>query len=167
MSTPAATGSDRKAHHHLHHAGVRWSRQTPDFRYETYSRTHTWRFGGGAQVQGSSAPEFRGTAALPNPEEALVVALSSCHMLSFLAIAARKRLVVERYEDDAEGEMTEIVRGRLAVTRVVLRPRVTFGGAKRPNAATVDALHHRAHEECFIANSVRTEVTVAHSVVEP
>ena len=150
---------------HPHRAGVRWTRTTPEFIYESYSRAHEWRFGGGVSLEGSSAPEFRGTAALPNPEEALVVALSSCHMLSFLAIAARKRFTVERYEDDAEGEMSEIAKGRLAVTRVVLRPRVAFGGDRVPDAQAVEAMHHLAHEQCFIANSVKTEVVVEHSVI--
>lgn len=140
-----------------HHATVRWSRTTPEFTYDTYSRDHAVTFGTGASVSWSGAPEFRGNPALVNPEEAFVAALSSCHMLTFLAVCARKRLVVESYEDAAEGVLEKNAEGHLAVTRVTLRPRVQFSGDAPESLA---ALHKIAHEQCFIANSVRTEVTV-------
>jgi organic hydroperoxide reductase OsmC/OhrA len=142
-----------------HHASVRWSRGSSAFTYDAYSRKHRWRFGGGVELDGSSAPEYLGDAALPNPEEALVMALSSCHMLSFLAIAARKRLTVDSYEDPAVGHMEKNAEGKLAVTRVELRPRVVFSG-NAPSAEEVAKLHEQAHHVCFIANSVRTEVSV-------
>ena len=108
----------------------------------------------------SAAPEFLGRAELPNPEEALVAALSSCHMLTFLAVAARKRLVVNSYEDEAVGVMAKNEDGRLAVTRVVLRPRIVWGGERTPTAEEIARMHEISHRECFIANSVRTEVVV-------
>lgn len=143
-----------------HRAAVRWERGGAPFTYEGYSRRHRWTFGGGAELDGSSAPEYLGDASLPNPEEALVVALSSCHMLSFLAIAARKRLTVESYEDDAVGHMEKNAEGRLAVTKVELRPRAHFSGPNAPDATALAKLHEQAHHACFIANSVKTEVTV-------
>lgn len=141
-----------------HHATIAWERTTEDFTYDTYSRNHLWRFGGGVEIPASAAPGFLGDAGRVDPEEAFVAALSSCHMLTFLAIAARKRLVVDRYRDSAVGYLEKNADGKLAVTRVVLRPEVVF--QETPAAEVIDRLHHRAHEECFIANSVRTEVRV-------
>jgi len=143
-----------------HRASVHWSRGGAEFTYEKYPRLHRWTFGGGVSLDGSSAPEYLGDAKLPNPEEALVMALSSCHMLSFLAIAARKRLTVESYEDDAVGHMEKNAEGKLAITRCELRPRVRFSGASVPDAEALAKLHEQAHHVCFIANSVKTEVTV-------
>ncbi|HTO70818.1 MAG TPA: OsmC family protein [Myxococcota bacterium] len=143
-----------------HRATTRWARGDRPFTYDAYSRTHRWSFGGGAELDGSAAPEYLGDAKLPNPEEALVMALSSCHMLSFLAIAARKRLTVESYEDAAVGHMEKNAEGRLAITRAELHPRVVFSGANQPTKQELAKLHEQAHHVCFIANSVRTEVTV-------
>ena len=112
-----------------HEAIIQWKRTTPDFHLDSYSRDHSWRFGSGSSVAATAAPEFRGSPTLVNPEEALVAAVSSCHMLTFLAIAARKGLVVDAYEDRAVGHLTKDDRGRLVVSRVVLSPRVTFRGA--------------------------------------
>lgn len=142
-----------------HRCRIAWSRDGHDYTYEIYSRDHGWSFPGGQTLQASSAPEFLGRAERANPEEALVGALSSCHMLTFLALAARKRLVVETYDDAAVGTMEKNEVGRLAVTRVVLRPRIAWGG-DAPDAAAVEKLHHTAHEHCFIANSVKTEVVI-------
>lgn len=141
-----------------HLASVRWSRSTPDFQYDTYDRNHTWRSGSGVEVAASAASEFKGDPTRMNPEEALVAALSGCHMLTFLAIAARKGLVVDRYEDDAVGVL-EKEGGKLWVTKVTLRPRVVFAGTT-PDAAALAHLHEQAHNNCFIANSVKTQVTV-------
>jgi organic hydroperoxide reductase OsmC/OhrA len=143
-----------------HRVTVTWARQTPDFSYQTYNRSHTWSFDGGAQVRASAAPAYRGDPACVDPEEAFVAALSACHMLTFLALATKKRLVVDRYVDEATGYLEKDDRGKLAVTRVVLRPRIEFGGAGAPPAETLAELHHDSHEHCFIASSVRTEVTV-------
>jgi len=142
-----------------HRVQVSWERGGIDFGYETYPRDHRWRFAGGVEVPASAAPDFRGDAKRVDPEAAFVAALSSCHMLTFLAIASRKRLVVDSYEDDAIGYLEKNEAGKLAITRVVLRPRVAFAGAA-PSAETVADLHERAHRECFIANSVRTDVSV-------
>jgi organic hydroperoxide reductase OsmC/OhrA len=139
-----------------------WRRTTPDFRYESYDRNHTVVTGSGREIPCSAAPEFKGDGARANPEEFLVAALSSCHMLTFLAVAAKRKLVVESYDDDAEGTLEKNAAGKLVVAHVTLHPRVRF--TSDVDGATLDALHRRAHEECFIANSVRTEVTVQSAV---
>ena len=142
-----------------HFATVEWERGSVEFEYRSYSRDHTWRFEGGVQVCASSAPEYLGNANLVDPEKAFVAALASCHMLTFLAIAARKRLVVDRYRDAAEGVLEKNADGKLAVTRVVLHPNVSFG-SRAPSPEALEKIHELAHKECFIANSVRTSVTV-------
>jgi len=143
-----------------HKATVEWKRGNDIFSYESYSRDHVVRYDNGIQMPGSAAPAFRGNPARVDPESALVAALSSCHMLTFLAIAAKKQLVVDTYCDQAVGFLEKNAKGKLAVTRVILRPKVTFGGTAPPTAEQLGALHERAHAECFIANSVMTEVTV-------
>ena len=142
----------------VHSATIRWSRATPDYTYETYDRSHTWAFGTGTTIAGSAAPEFRGDGTKVNPEEALVGALSSCHMLTFLAIAAKKGFTVDRYTDAAEGTL-EKKDGRMWVTKVVLRPAVEFA-APVPSPEVIANLHASAHAGCFIANSVKTEVVI-------
>jgi organic hydroperoxide reductase OsmC/OhrA len=137
-----------------------WRRATPDFAYDTYNRAHEVRMGGGQIVPWSSAPEFKGEPERVNPEEALVAALSTCHMLTFLAIAARKRLTVDLYEDDAFGVMTKNEKGKLWVSKVVLAPKVVFGGENKPSETEISAMHHAAHENCFVANSVKTEIVI-------
>lgn len=143
-----------------HAVDVSWNRDGHEFTYRTYSRDHEWRFDGGATVPASANPAFMGSPGPVDPEEAFVASLSSCHMLTFLAIAAKKRLVVDSYDDHAVGVMAENSRGRLAITRVTLHPTIAFSGAE-PDAETLERMHHLAHEQCFIANSVTTEVTVA------
>ncbi len=141
---------------------VSWERGTQVFVDHRYSRAHVWRFDGGIEVPASSSP---GVIPLPlsradavDPEEAFVASLSSCHMLWFLSLAAKARYVVDSYVDQAEGVMERNLQGKLAMTRVTLRPLVVFSGAARPDKTRLEALHHQAHEECFIASSVRTEV---------
>lgn len=142
-----------------HRASVRWQRTSTDFTYDSYNRAHEICFKDGrVRVAASAAPAFKGDAERVDPEEAFVASLSSCHMLSLLAICARKRIVVDSYEDDAEGHLEKGEGGKFWVARVTLRPRVRF--ATEVSAAVLDDLHHRAHEECFIANSVKTTVTV-------
>jgi organic hydroperoxide reductase OsmC/OhrA len=143
-----------------HRATIAWQRGEREFSYDGYSRDHTWRFDGGVEIPGSAAPGYLGNPEHVDPEEAFVAAVASCHMLTFLAIAARKRLVVDRYEDEAVGHMEKNAEGRLAITRVTLRPSVRFGGQGAPSEEQLAALHHRAHENCFIANSVRSEIEV-------
>jgi len=144
-----------------HHAAVAWRRKSSDFTYESYNRAHEMRFKGGAIVlPASSAPAFRGDAERVDPEEAYVASLSSCHMLTFLAICARKRLAVETYEDEAVGFLEKGEAGKLWMARVILRPRIRFAPGVKPDAAQLAELHHLAHGQCFIASSVKTEVTV-------
>ncbi len=150
-----------------HHARIDWSRDGTPFTYETYPRAHTIAFGGGATLRASAAVEYRGDGALPNPEELLVAALSSCHMLTFLAIAARRGLTVDRYEDHAEGTLAKDAGGRLAVTTCVLRPRIGFGEGTHVEPAELARLHEQAHRGCFIASSVRTDVRVEPAAEAP
>jgi organic hydroperoxide reductase OsmC/OhrA len=129
-----------------------------------YPRAHVWRFDGGAEVLASSSPHsVRVPLSDPSavdPEEAFVASLASCHMLWFLSIAAKQGRLIDEYVDHAVGYMEKNDEGRLAMTRVVLRPRVTFATGVIPTAAQLRELHDRAHHECYIANSVRTVVTV-------
>ena len=143
-----------------HTVTVDWRRETPDFAYETYNRDHDWTFDAGVTVRGSAAPAYKGSESCVDPEEAFVASLSSCHMLTFLAIAAKKRYVVDDYQDEAVGVLGKDASGRLAITKVTLRPRVTFGGEKLPGDEEFRRLHDQAHHACFIANSVKTEVVV-------
>lgn len=143
-----------------HKASLKWFRGGTDFSYKTYPRNHTWRFEGGVEVPASAAPQFFGDASRVDPESALVAALSSCHLLTFLAIAANSGFVVDSYQDEPVGHLEKNANGKLAVTRVILRPRIVFSGAKQPSAPELEKLHDKAHRECFIANSVLTTVTV-------
>jgi organic hydroperoxide reductase OsmC/OhrA len=143
-----------------HHATVVWRKTTESFAYDDYNREHEWRFGDHTVVKASAAPGYFGDGASVDPEEAFVAALSSCHMLTFLALCARKRLVVESYDDEAVGHLEKNARGMLAVTRVELHPRIRFADGIVVGAEQLQSLHERAHEHCFIANSVTTEVIV-------
>ena len=146
-----------------HGAVVEWTRGEQPFTDKRYSRAHVWRFDGGAVVPGSSSP-----AGVPipmsdpagvDPEEAMIASLSSCHMLWFLAFAANAGLVVDRYLDDASGELDKNEAGKSYLARVALKPVTTFSG-RQPDQAELDALHHAAHEHCDMAHSVRSEITV-------
>jgi organic hydroperoxide reductase OsmC/OhrA len=143
-----------------HKVTVEWKRETPDFAYETYNRDHDWAFDAGVTVRASANPAYRGSESCVDPEEAFVASLSSCHMLTFLAIAARKRYVVDGYHDEAVGVLAKDAAGSLALTRVTLRPQVRFGGEKVPGPEDLRQLHDQAHHACFIANSVKTEIVV-------
>ena len=149
---------------HEYTAQVHWQRQGATFTDKRYSRGHDWHFDGGITVPGSSSPlSVRApfsVAAAVDPEEAFVAAISSCHMLWFLDIAARAGWVVDDYLDDAVGVMTANAQGKPWISLVTLRPRIRFAGEKQPDAAEVARLHHVAHGECYIANSVRSEVRV-------
>lgn len=148
-------------------ARVSWQRDHAPFVDNRYSRAHAWTFDGGVTVPASASPHVvpvpMSEPANVDPEEAFVAALSSCHMLFFLSIAARQRYVVDAYVDDAVGVMEKNEEGRLAMTKVVLHPRIHFSGEKIPDAAQLARLHHLAHTSCFLANSVKTEVTVTSS----
>ena len=137
-----------------------WRRATPDFDYKTFDRGHTWHLAGGQTVHGSAAPEFSGDSVKSNPEEALLAALSSCHMLTFLAIAALKKLVVDSYEDEPLAELGKNEKGKMMVARLTLRPKVVFGGETVPDPDAVRELHRKAKENCFIGNSLLSPVTL-------
>jgi organic hydroperoxide reductase OsmC/OhrA len=143
-----------------HHATIEWNRTSDDFGYATYNREHTWKFEGGESVRASAAPGYKGDPSCVDPEEAFVASLSACHMLTFLALCTKKKLVVDSYVDAAIGHLEKTEAGRLAITKVVLRPRIEFGEGGAPAQGVLDELHHKAHELCFIANSVKTEIAV-------
>ena len=145
---------------HKYIATTTWRRSSSDFTYDSYNRAHEVKFGGGEAVPWSAAPEFKGDAQRVNPEEAYVASLSTCHMLTFLALAARKRFVVDSYVDEAFGVMERNADGKYWVSRVTLRPQVTFSGPRQPSTEEISELHHGAHDNCFVANSVKTEITV-------
>jgi organic hydroperoxide reductase OsmC/OhrA len=146
-----------------HRARVAW-KATGEFARGKYSREHTWSFDGGQTVVASSSP-----SAVPvplsnpagiDPEEALVAAIASCHMLTFLFLAYKQGFVIETYSDDAFGSMAKNEKGIYWVDRITLQPDVAFVGEKRPSAAELAELHHHAHEQCFISNSVKSEIIV-------
>ncbi len=145
-----------------HSAFIAW-RSDGGFADNSYSRRHHWRFDGGAEVIGSSSPDVvpvpRSDPAGVDPEEALAASAASCHMLWFLSLAQAAGLDVESYEDEAVAELGRTGRGRIAITRIVLRPRIAFAG-RQPDQAELDRLHHEAHERCFIANSLNCEIAV-------
>lgn len=143
-----------------HRASLTWNRDRDDFKYPTYTRDHEWAFPGGEGIPASAAPEFLGNASRVDPEEAFVAAIAACHMLTFLAVAAKRRFVVDAYTDDAIGYMEKNEDGRLAITLVELHPDIRFSGETRPTPEQIESMHHLSHEECFIANSVKTEIVV-------
>ena len=143
-----------------HKVTLTWKRGDKPFEYQKYSRDHTWKFNGGHEMQASAAPAYLGNPQLVDPEEAFVASLSSCQMLTFLAIAAKKKFVLDEYHDEATGYMEKNADGKLAITRVTLKLRLRFSGEKQPTAQEIEEMNHGAHEQCFIANSVKTEVKV-------
>ena len=142
-----------------HKATIEWRRETDSFQYADYNRDHVWRFDT-TTIAASSAPGFLGDATRVDPEEAFVASLSACHMLTFLAVASKKGFVVDSYLDDATGVLAKNEAEKLVITHVTLRPTVSFGGDKLPDASDVDRIHELAHRECFIANSVKTEISI-------
>lgn len=144
-------------------ATIKWQRDDQDFLDDNYSRGHIWEFDGGVSVPASASPHIvpppKSVADNVNPEEAFVASLSSCHMLFFLSIAAKNGYVIDNYTDCAVGHMARNEQGQFAMTKVTLRPRVAFSGDKQPTAEQLEKIHEQSHEQCFIANSVRTEVS--------
>lgn len=143
-------------------ASIEWTRAGEDFADNRYSRGHIWRFDGGIDVPASSSPQViappMSVEAAVDPEEAFVASLASCHMLWFLALARKQGFVVDYYSDDAIGELAMNADRQMAMTQVTLRPRTSFAGSSPPDNATVIELHHKAHEQCYIANSVKTQI---------
>lgn len=149
---------------HQYEAKIKWSRNAAKFTDNRYSRAHEWSFDGGVKVPASASPA---AVQLPfsveeavDPEEALVAAASSCHMLAFLFLAAKKGFVVDTYEDSAFGVLGKNQAGKLAISSITLRPRIEFSTDKGPSRAELDALHNEAHHDCYIANSIKSEVVV-------
>lgn len=147
-----------------HHAGISWKNAGPNFLKGQFSREHSWRFDGGALVAASSSPAVvpapNSNPANVDPEEAYVASLSSCHMLTFLYLAGRQGFEVESYEDEAVGITSRNEKGATWVSTVILHPKIVYAGARQPTAEQVQHLHHQAHEQCFIANSVKTEIRI-------
>jgi organic hydroperoxide reductase OsmC/OhrA len=144
-----------------HKVTLKWERGGTEFSYQRYPRDHTWSFDGGHTMTATAAPAYLGNPANVDPEEAFVASLASCHMLTFLSIACKQKFVLDSYEDEAVGHMEKNADGKLAITRVEIRPKITWSGNRRPSVEELDKMHHAAHENCFIANSVKTNVTVA------
>jgi organic hydroperoxide reductase OsmC/OhrA len=151
----------------LHRVTVDWALGEGDFLAREYSRAHTLRFEGGVEVAGSASPHIVpapfSRADAVDPEGAFTASLSACHMLWFLDLASRAGWVAASYRDEAEGTLGRNAAGKMAMTKVVLRPAVAFTGERRPTAEEIAKLHHAAHEACFIANSVTTEVVVVEA----
>jgi len=147
-----------------HKASIRWKCSGPDFLKGQYSREHAWIFDGGATVAASPSPSVVpapwSNPAFIDPEEAFVASIASCHMLTYIFLASRNGFQVDSYADDAVGVMTKNEKGIPWISAVTLRPKIAYSGVKLPTAADEERLHHAAHEQCFIANSVRTTITV-------
>jgi organic hydroperoxide reductase OsmC/OhrA len=158
------TAADWPEWMHTYSATINWDRSEKDFTNNAYSRGHTWTFDGGLVVPASASPNIvplpHSVAENVDPEEAFVAALSSCHMLFFLAIAAARGVIVDEYTDAAVGYMGEDDRGRTSMTKIVLRPKACYSGDNPPSEKQIERIHHRAHEMCFVANSVRSEIIV-------
>jgi organic hydroperoxide reductase OsmC/OhrA len=142
-----------------HRATVDWRRSSADFTYQTYNRAHDWLFNA-VTVPASATKEYRGEEERVNPEEALVAALSACHMLTFLAVAAKRKLPLDSYRDEAVGVLEKNTEGKLAITRVTLRPHIVWSAGVTVSPDDLARMHHDAHGGCFIANSVKTEIVV-------
>jgi organic hydroperoxide reductase OsmC/OhrA len=148
-----------------HKAVITWQRTSPEFLKGRFSREHSWSFDGGLTVPASASPAvvptpFSNPAGI-DPEEAFVASVSSCHMLTFLYLAYREGFQVDSYEDHALGRTGKDEKGTTWISSVTLQPRITFGGVKLPSAAEQEHLHQLAHDQCFVANSIRTKVSIA------
>ena len=147
-----------------HRATIRWKRGSAEFLKGKYSREHTWTFDGGVTVPASPSPAVvpvpYSNPAHVDPEEAYVAAVSSCHMLTFLHLAAQQGFQVDSYDDEAAGTMTKNEHGVEWISSITLRPRLAYSGPKLPTLADEDRLHHLAHQRCYVANSIKTEVKI-------
>jgi len=145
-----------------HKVTTEWKRETEDFDAKTYNRSHEWHFDGGVVVKASAPAIYQGNDDMVDPEQAFTASLASCHMLTFLFIAQQKGFVLDSYTDHAVGEVSKNAEGKMAVTKVTLTPKIVFSGDKQPDTSELSLLHEMAHKNCFIANSVMTEVEVVH-----
>ena len=141
-----------------HKANLVWNRKGLDFGYKNYSRNHTWTFENGATLAASAATQYLGDSNCVDPEQAFVASLSSCHLLTFLALASFQKLTIESYEDEAVGHMTKNEAGKMVISRVDLYPKIVFAEGVNPSREQLEQLHHKAHQECFLANSVTCEI---------
>ena len=148
---------------HKHEALILWERKDQKFVDNKYSRAHLWEFDG-VKVPASSSPSVlpvpMSSLEAVDPEEALVAATSSCHMLFFLFIAAKQGFVVDSYSDQAYGEMGKNAEGKTLMSKITLRPKIEFSGSKQPSAAEIAEVHQKAHEQCFIGNSLKSEIVI-------
>lgn len=149
---------------HSYDATIAWERGSQAFADNRYSRGHRWTFDGGADVLASSSPHVvpvpMSDAAGVDPEEALVAATSSCHMLFFLSFAAKRGFIVDSYVDRASGIMEKNTEGKMAMTRITLRPDIVFSGERQPTQEEIARMHHESHDQCFIANSLKSEIVL-------
>ena len=149
---------------HKYEAEISWKRDGARFTDNRYSRGHQWTFDGGVRIMASasplSVPAPYSVVEAVDPEEALVAAAASCHMLWFLSITAKHGYIVESYVDNAVGIMEKNSEGKTVITRITLRPRIEFSGDRLPTAEELHSLHHMAHDECYIANSLKSEIVV-------
>ena len=143
-----------------HNVRVSWEKQTESFAYQDYNRDHQWDFGHGLIVKASSAPQFLGTPEYADPERAFAAALSSCQLLFFIAICSKKRLILEHYQDNATAYLEKNAEGELVISKVLLRPEVRFAQGVEVAWEAIEKIHHQAHERCFLARSVRSEIII-------
>jgi organic hydroperoxide reductase OsmC/OhrA len=143
-----------------HKINLNWQRTTDSFEYKKFNRNHLIEFKNGHKLETSAAVSYLGDANCVDPEEAFVASLSSCHMLTFLAFSALQGFCIDSYQDNSIGILEKNANGKMAITKVTLSPKIEFTGDKTPSAEEISKLHHKAHEECFIANSVHTKVEV-------
>lgn len=143
-----------------HLISIYWKRNGQDFNYETYDRTYTIKFSGGENIQASNPKEYFGNTELPNPEEMLVSALSGCYMQTFLAIACKYGYTIDSYTDDAIGITEKNEHGKTSVTEVALHPKVKFSGSKFPDDNAINKMREKAHENCFISNSINSRIKI-------
>ena len=143
-----------------HRIQLQWTRGDAPFERNNYHREHRVTYAGGQTIDASAAAGYGGSERTVDPEQQLLGALSSCHMLTFLAVAANRGYVIDRYEDDAVAELGRNAEGQTAVVSATLRPRIRFTEARVPSAEELAALHERAHRACFIANSVKASVVI-------
>jgi organic hydroperoxide reductase OsmC/OhrA len=144
-----------------HNIKLTWTKQTESFAYKDYNRNHQWDFGEGLIVNASAAPQFLGDPECADPERAFAAALSSCHMLFFIAICSQKRLVVQDYTDNATAFLEQDEQGNLVISKVIIRPDVTFAEGVDVDREMIEKIHHRSHDKCFLARSITSEVIVA------
>ncbi len=143
-----------------HKASTHWKRETEDFNIKTFKRDHEIRFPNGVTIQSSSAPDFTGNPDFNNPEDLFVASISSCHMLTFLAVSAIKNYTVDSYTDHAVGILEKNNSGKTTMNRIILKPEIVFGGQNQPSQSEIDKLHEKAHKGCFIANSITSNVEI-------